>query len=97
MPASIGFAILGVDIKIVDDKGNTCSVNEPMGLVIRGHNVIKGYYTKPEKTKTAFKNDWFNYPKNKSIGETVKSPWLGTFKLSGERKTIYGAEAKRYI
>jgi acyl-CoA synthetase (AMP-forming)/AMP-acid ligase II len=61
-----------LDIKIIDDKGSDCSVNDPTGLVIRGHNVIKGYYTKPEKTKIAFKNDWFSYPKNKSIAETLK-------------------------
>lgn len=59
-PGSIGFAIWGVDIKVIDDKGNDCPVNEPGELVIRGHNVMKGYYKKPEETKIAFKNDWFH-------------------------------------
>lgn len=59
-PGSIGFAIWGVDIKVIDDKDNDCPVNEPGELVIRGHNVMKGYYKKPDETKTAFKNDWFH-------------------------------------
>ena len=50
MPTSIGFAIWGVDTKIIDEKDNYFSLNDPMGLVIRGHNVIKGYDTKTEKT-----------------------------------------------
>ena len=45
---SIGLPVFGVEVRIVDDQGNDVPVNEPGEIVIRGHNVMKGYYNKPE-------------------------------------------------
>ncbi|NIW38270.1 MAG: AMP-binding protein, partial [Gemmatimonadetes bacterium] len=42
------------------EEGNDVAANEPGEIVIRGHNVMKGYYGKPEATAEAFRDGWFH-------------------------------------
>ena len=57
---SIGLPIWGVEMKVVDDNDNEMPQGEAGEIVIRGHNVMKGYYKRPEATAEAMKNDWFH-------------------------------------
>jgi long-chain acyl-CoA synthetase len=57
---SIGLPIFGVDVRIVDEQDNDVPVNQAGEIVIRGHNVMKGYYEKPEATAEAMRNGWFH-------------------------------------
>ena len=57
---SVGLPIQGVDMKIVDDNDVELKPGELGEIVIRGHNVMKGYYKKPEATAAAMKNGWFH-------------------------------------
>ncbi|HZY35551.1 MAG TPA: long-chain fatty acid--CoA ligase [Mucilaginibacter sp.] len=59
-PGSIGKPFWGVEIKLVDPDGNEVPVGEKGELLYRGHNVMKGYYKKPEETKQALKNGWMH-------------------------------------
>lgn len=60
-PGSIGTPIWGVDVKVVDDKGATVPVDDIGEIAIRGTNVMKGYYNKPEATAEAFNGGaWFH-------------------------------------
>ena len=60
-PGSVGTPIWGVETKIFDEKSNEVGVGEVGEIVIRGHNVMKGYYNKPDATADAFKGtSWFH-------------------------------------
>jgi long-chain acyl-CoA synthetase len=57
-PGSIGTVIPGVEAKTVDDGGNDVPRGEIGELVIRGVNVMKGYYRNEEATAQVIKNGW---------------------------------------
>jgi long-chain acyl-CoA synthetase len=59
-PGSIGTPIEGVEMKVVDDDGNEVAQGEPGEIVIRGHNVMKGYWNRPDATTESISDDgWF--------------------------------------
>jgi long-chain acyl-CoA synthetase len=59
-PGSIGTPIEGVEMKAIDDDGNEVPQGEPGEIAIRGHNVMKGYWRKPDATAEAIDDDgWF--------------------------------------
>jgi len=57
---SIGVPIWGVEVKLVDENGQDVSVGEKGELWYRGHNVMKGYYKKPEATAKTITNGWLH-------------------------------------
>ena len=58
-PGSIGTPIEGVEMRLVDDLGQTVPGGEIGEIAIRGHNVMKGYWNKPEATAEAIADGWF--------------------------------------
>jgi long-chain acyl-CoA synthetase len=58
-PGSIGTPIEGVQMRLIDDEGNDVSGGEIGEIAIRGHNVMKGYWGKPEATAEAIRDGWF--------------------------------------
>jgi len=58
-PGSIGVPIEGVELKLVDRDGSDTPSGEPGEIVIRGHNVMKGYWNRPDATSAAFVDGWF--------------------------------------
>jgi long-chain acyl-CoA synthetase len=56
---SCGKPIWGCQIRIVDDEGNTLPPGKEGEVLIRGVNVMKGYYKQPEATAQILKNGWF--------------------------------------
>jgi long-chain acyl-CoA synthetase len=60
-PGSIGTPIEGVEMKVVDDDGNEVPQGEPGEIVIRGHNVMKGYWNREDATAESIDDDgWFS-------------------------------------
>ncbi|HJL16308.1 MAG TPA: long-chain fatty acid--CoA ligase [Sandaracinaceae bacterium LLY-WYZ-13_1] len=60
-PGSIGLPIWGVEFKLVDADDNAVTeVDAPGEICIKGHNVMKGYYKKPEANEEAFAGGWFH-------------------------------------
>jgi long-chain acyl-CoA synthetase len=59
-PGSIGTPIAGVEMKAVDDARREVAQGEVGEIAIRGHNVMKGYWRRPEATADAIDADgWF--------------------------------------
>ena len=60
-PGTVGTPIWGIEVKVFDAENNEVPTGEVGEVVIRGHNVMKGYYNKPEATAEAFKGTtWFH-------------------------------------
>ena len=57
---SIGTPIEGVEMKLVDDDGNDVEQGEVGEIAIKGHNVMKGYWNKPDETDEAIVDGWFH-------------------------------------
>ncbi len=57
---SIGLPIWGTEARVVDEDDNEVPRGERGELALRGHNIMKGYYKKPEETAEAMKNGWFH-------------------------------------
>jgi long-chain acyl-CoA synthetase len=57
---SIGLPIDGVEMRVIDDEGEPVADGEVGELAIRGHNVMKGYWRRPDATAAAIDADgWF--------------------------------------
>jgi long-chain acyl-CoA synthetase len=59
-PGSIGTPIEGVEMKVVDEDGKDVPQGEVGEIVIRGHNVMKGYWNKPQETGETLKDGWLH-------------------------------------
>ena len=58
-PGSCGLPI-GNEMKVVDDNDDDVPDGELGEIVLRGENILKGYFKSPEATETAFRNGWFH-------------------------------------
>lgn len=60
-PGSVGTPIWGVEVRILDEDGTTVPADEVGEVVIRGHNIMKGYYGNSEATMASIdRNGWFH-------------------------------------
>jgi len=66
---SIGRPMWGIEMMIGDDSENIKSqssnlkpapIGQPGEVLIRGHNIMKGYYKRPDATAEAMRGGWFH-------------------------------------
>ena len=58
-PGTIGQAIAGVEMRIQNDDGELLPAGETGEIAIRGDNVMKGYWRRPQETAEAMAGGWF--------------------------------------
>ncbi len=58
-PGSCGLPI-GNEMRVVDDEDKEVPNGTLGEIVLRGENILKGYYKNPEATDLAFRNGWFH-------------------------------------
>lgn len=52
-----GRAFPGVEVRVVDDDGLTCSTGEAGEVLVRGYNVMDGYFNDPDQTAETLTDD----------------------------------------
>ena len=57
---SVGTPAGVVEVKIVDDENNEVSPGETGEIIIRGPNIMKGYFNRIEETKEVLRNGWLH-------------------------------------
>ncbi|MFA1545838.1 long-chain fatty acid--CoA ligase [Actinomadura chokoriensis] len=58
-PGSIGLPVWGVEMKLIDDDWKEIEGEGPGEIAIRGHNIMRGYYNRPEETEASIRDGWF--------------------------------------
>ncbi|MHA1730345.1 MAG: AMP-binding protein [Promethearchaeota archaeon] len=84
---SVGKPIPDIEVMIVDEDMNPLGPGQDGELVVRGPNVMKGYYKEPEKTAQAIEPDgWLH------TGDMAQVDEEGYYKITGRIKDmiIYG-------
>jgi long-chain acyl-CoA synthetase len=56
---SIGTPVADVEVRLVDDRGKDVRDGEVGEIAVRGPNVMKGYWRRPEETAKAIPDGWF--------------------------------------
>jgi long-chain acyl-CoA synthetase len=58
--SSAGREVIGMEAKIVDDDDQEVPIGEVGEVIVRGHNVMKGYWKLPELTGETLRNGWYH-------------------------------------
>jgi len=59
-PGTVGPAIFSCEVRVVDADDQALPTGDAGEIVIRGHNVMKGYYKRPAETAEALRGGWFH-------------------------------------
>ncbi len=59
-PESVGVPVPVCDVKVVDADGEALGGGDVGELWIKGPNVVKGYFNKPEATEASFTDGWLH-------------------------------------
>lgn len=79
---TVGFALPGVEVK----------VNENKEIICRGHNVMMGYYNKPELTKEVIDEDGWMH-----TGDLGEINEYGQVRITGRLKNLFKTSLGKYI
>jgi long-chain acyl-CoA synthetase len=81
-PGSIGTPLEGVEMRVVDEDDQEVPQGEVGEIVIRGHNVMKGYWERPDATGEAMRGGWFH------TGDMAKVDEDGYFYIVDRKKDL---------
>ncbi|MEX2557070.1 MAG: long-chain fatty acid--CoA ligase [Actinomycetota bacterium] len=59
-PGSIGKALPGVEVRIIDASGDDVEDGDPGEILVRGPNVFRGYWRQDEATSEVIRDGWFH-------------------------------------
>lgn len=81
-PGSIGTNIVNVENKVFNQLGEELPVGEVGELVVKGPNVMKGYYKMPEETAVTIRDGWLY------TGDLAKMDEEGYFYIVDRKKDM---------
>ncbi|MDX6608798.1 MAG: long-chain acyl-CoA synthetase [Solirubrobacterales bacterium] len=79
---SIGTPIEGVEMRVVGENDEPVDQGEVGEIVIRGHNIMKGYWQRPDATEEAMRGGWFH------SGDMARTDEDGYFYIVDRKKDL---------
>jgi len=107
VPGSIGRPVWGVEVKLMREDGTEAPIGEKGELWYRGHNVMKGYYKRPEANAKTITDGWLHkdmiirgglnvYPRE--VEEVmIKHEAVSLVAVTGVPDPKMGEEIKAYV
>jgi|JI8StandDraft_2_1071088.scaffolds.fasta_scaffold04989_4 long-chain acyl-CoA synthetase len=81
-PDSIGIPAPMTEVRLVDDDGRPVGLGEPGELVVRGPQVMQGYWQRPADTAQVIRNGWLH------TGDVAVMDAKGTFRIVDRKKDM---------
>jgi long-chain acyl-CoA synthetase len=81
-PGSIGTPVEGVEMKVLDENNGEVQQGDVGEIVVRGHNVMKGYWKRDDATEDAIRGGWFH------TGDLAKIDEDGYFFIVDRKKDM---------
>ena len=82
VPDSIGIPAPMTEVRLVNDIGEPVPLGQPGELIVRGPQVMGGYWQRPEATAEVIKGGWL------STGDVAVMDAQGTFKIVDRKKDM---------
>ncbi len=87
-PGTLGEVVQGFEVKVCDDRGNELPAGEVGWLWVRGNSRAVGYWQQLEKTKQAFRGDWY------VSGDMIRRDSQGYFTYCGRADDMLKVSGK---
>ncbi len=96
---AIGTPVEGIEMQVVDEQGRPVGTNQVGEIIVRGPNVMLGYWNRPAETSAVIKDGWFH------TGDLGRMDDDGYFYFEGYIKDminvggqkVYAAEVERVL
>lgn len=79
---SIGVPLPSTDIRLIDDEGNEVPMGEAGEMFVKGPQVMKGYFNRPEATEEILNDGWL------ATGDIAKCDEEGYFYIVDRKKDM---------
>ena len=79
---SIGIPVPSTEVCLLDDAGNPVALGQPGELCVRGPQVMRGYWQRPEATAEVIRNGWLH------TGDVAVMTADGTFRIVDRKKDM---------
>ncbi|MCJ7816063.1 MAG: long-chain fatty acid--CoA ligase [Xanthomonadales bacterium] len=80
---SVGYPIFHIDMKVINEDGSACGIDEGGELLIRGPHVMAGYWNNPEATAEAIRDGWLH------TGDIARRDKDGCYSILGRSKEMF--------
>lgn len=81
-PGSIGLPLPGIETRVVRDDESEAARGEVGELIVKGPNIMRGYFNRPEDTKKAIRGEWL------FTGDMAKIDTQGYIYIVGRKKEM---------